>query len=238
MFARNQNGATVVPAIEALEGRRLFSHAPLVGSAALDATGMLNVTGTKKADVIRVLVNASDATKLDVVINGAAAGTFDLSGITNGIRIDGGKGNDDIRVDEINGAVTVNVTMLGGQGNDTLVGGSGNDVLDGANGKDSLSGGAGNDTVSGGNGNDTLAGGDGDDTLHGGNGKDTLSGNDGNDHLFGDNGKDSLHGGLGDDTLNGGRGKDSVAGEGGNDTFSSDDKDKEQLDKESDDLEA
>ncbi len=234
--SKNSKTTSSPVAIEALEERRLFSHAPLLGTAAIDSSGMLNVVGTRKADVIRVLVNATDATKLDVSINGSVAGSFDLSAITNGIHIDGGKGNDDIGVDESNGAVARPLTMLGGQGNDTLVGGSENDSLDGGNGKDSLSGGAGTDTLSGGNGNDTLSGGTGSDTLHGGNGKDILTGEDGNDTLDGGNGKDTLDGGLGDDTLDGSKGKDSVTGGVGIDTFNSNDKPAEQVDKDSDDL--
>jgi hemolysin type calcium-binding protein len=73
-----------------------------------------------------------------------------------GIVVNAGAGNDDIEVIELNGPVTIPVTMLGGAGNDTLVGGSGNDYLDG---------GAGNDTCAGESGSNTLIGGAGTDRL-------------------------------------------------------------------------
>ncbi|MSR12770.1 MAG: hypothetical protein EXR84_13465, partial [Gammaproteobacteria bacterium] len=57
--------------------------------------------------------------------------------------------------------VTVGVTVTSGAGNDLLTGGSGNDSLTGGAGTDSLVGGTGNDTLAGGAGNDVLNGGTG-----------------------------------------------------------------------------
>ena len=57
--------------------------------------------------------------------------------------------------------VTVGVTVTSGAGNDLLTGGSGNDSMTGGAGTDSLVGGTGNDTLAGGAGNDVLNGGTG-----------------------------------------------------------------------------
>jgi Ca2+-binding RTX toxin-like protein len=217
-------------AVETLEGRRMLAAHPL-GTAAIDASGALVVTGTNKNDVIRLELNHADATKLDVTINGNTS-TFDLSAILAGVQVRGRNGHDDMRVD---GAVLLGVHMHGGNGRDTLAGGGGDDTLDGDNGNDDLDGGAGDDRCHGGNGNDHLAGEDGNDDLHGGNGSDDLEGNAGNDDLLGDNGADDLDGGDGDDSLTGGRGSDDCHGGTGVDAFDVDDKDAEADDRDAGD---
>jgi uncharacterized delta-60 repeat protein len=73
----------------------------------------------------------------------------------NTILIAGGDGNDDIKV---NPALTQNVIVFGGAGNDSIKGGAGNDIL---------------------------VGGDGDDLLHGQDGRDLLIGGDGADRIIG-----------------------------------------------------
>lgn len=208
---QSRTHAAISPVLEALEGRRLLS-------ATLGTDGMLDVAGTKTHDVIRVSLNASDATQLDVTVNGTTS-TFDLASVTAGVRVNGGKGNDDIRVDETNGAVSLSFTLLGDKGNDTLVGGSGNDLLDGGVGNDAVLGGAGNDRLLGGKGNDTASGQAGSDELHGDAGKDDLDGDEGDDDLFGGAGKDDVDGGEGHDSLDGGKGKDAVNGGTGRDRF-------------------
>jgi Ca2+-binding RTX toxin-like protein len=162
--------------IETLETRVLFAADP-VGSAAIDG-GTLLVNGTRRSDEIRLTLNASDATRLDVTINGAAPVTFALADITAGVRIDGGNGSDTLFVDA---AVSVPAVLIGGNGKDVLSGGSGDDRLDGGNGVDRLSGGGGSDTLLGGNGADELDGGDGDDALDGGRAKDHVTGGTGTD---------------------------------------------------------
>ena len=97
----------------------------------------------------------------------------------------------------------------GGNGNDALLGTGGEDVLSGGNGNDSLRGLDGHDELSGGNGEDLLFGGMGNDSLFGGNGNDDLFGGAGNDLLSGGNGNDRIVGGAGDDLLTGGNGSDS-----------------------------
>jgi Ca2+-binding RTX toxin-like protein len=178
--------------LEGLEGRTLFAAVPV--ATAVLSNGLLDVSGTKKADDIHVGLNAG-ATQLDVTVNGALLGSFNVSEVTS-IRVDAGKGRDNVVIDA---AVNIDATLLGGHGKDTLVGGSGNDTLDGGRGKDVLSGGAGDDRLDGGRSKDVLSGGAGDDTLVGGNGKDTLDGGDGNDSLTGDRSRDSMTGGAGND---------------------------------------
>lgn len=202
--------------IESLESRRLLSAVGDPRSAVLDDTGRLVVTGSNKPDVIRIALDADDNSKLNVSFNGRAA-QFNLSQITNGVHVATGNGNDRVIVEEDNGALTLDMTILGGNGTDSIVAGSGNDHLEGNNGKDKLWGGGGNDSLFGANGNDDLRG------------------QDGNDELFGGNGKDRVDGGDGDDRLSGGLGKDALFGGAGNDVFSAEDRPGELKDKSAED---
>lgn len=174
-------GHAIAPVLETLEGRRLLSAAPLLGSAELGATGVLDVNGTRRADSIHVSLNAADATKLDVNINGVIS-TFDLA-LVRSVYMSGGNGKDVLTVD---GTVSLTVKIDGGNGNDRLSGGSGNDELHGGKGKDDLDGGAGDDALDGAAGKDNLDGGEGDDDLDGGKGKDTCQGGLGSDSFDGD----------------------------------------------------
>ncbi len=112
-----------------------------------------------------------------------------------GLAIYAGTGNNLIQVSP---AVLMNVTLLGGEGNDTLIGGSGNNLLIGGGGNNLLEGGSGDDVLYGGDqpsqdsqlqlqgglanpgpvapGDDTLIGGGGDDQLYGGPGNNVLIG--------------------------------------------------------------
>ena len=164
------------PTMEGLEGRTLFAVAP---AAAVLTGGMLDVTGTRTSDDIRVALNAGTS-QLDVTANGTLLGSFDLSAVTNGIRVDAGNGKDTVVIDA---AITLDATLLGGNGKDSLTGGAGNDTLDGGKGKDLLVGGAGDDILTGGNGKDTLDGGDGNDGLDGGNSRDAMTGGAGADQF-------------------------------------------------------
>jgi Ca2+-binding RTX toxin-like protein len=234
MFARNKQFASTHrrPAfVEALETRRLLSAAPAVEPSAEISGGELRVVGTKGADVILVGLNATDATKVDVNVNGTVLGSFALSDITSGrVEVHAGKGDDAVRVDESFGLVPFSLVAFGEQGNDTLVGGSANDELHGDQGSDVLYGNDGNDTLEGDQGKDMLAGGFGDDALAGDNGCDTLYGETGADTLRGGNGKDLLDGGDDNDDLDGERGSDSLTGGLGADTFAGSEKDSEVLD--------
>ena len=185
MFGRN---------IESLEGRTLFAAAPAVATI-VEAGGVIDVVGTKKADDIHVRLNGD---LLEVVHNNETVlGSYNASLITL-VRVDGGKGHDNLHVDA---NVLVAAHLTGGVGNDTLVGGGGNDRLMGMQGKDNLSGGEGNDYLDGAQAPDVLSGGAGDDQLLGGHGPDTIDGGDGNDTITGGKGRDALTGGLGADVF-------------------------------------
>src|SRR5262249_27961929 len=85
---------------------------------------------------------------------------------TRMIMMVGGAGNDNLSLDETNGAMPA-ASLFGGDGNDVLTGGSGDDFVDGGTGNDIVFLGAGDDTFqwNPGNGSDTVDGGGGDDTM-------------------------------------------------------------------------
>jgi Ca2+-binding RTX toxin-like protein len=201
------------PSLESLESRRLYAADP-GGTATIDtSTPRLDVEGTRKADQINVDLNTTTG-KIDVVINGAAAGSFDPALITAGIRIDGRAGNDTIVVGS---TITLPVEIRGDKGNDNITGGSGDDTIDAGPGRDTCAGGVGDDSVRGGAGNDSLSGNAGSDDIDGENGNDSCDGGDDSDSVAGGNGRDSLVGSLGDDRLLGGKGRDDCDGNDGDD---------------------
>lgn len=111
-----------------------------------------------------------------------------VSALATGATINGGEGNDRIRVRDGNNFVVGgdgNDRLRGGSGSDTLLGGAGNDRLinplgggwlDGSEGSDTIRGGAGDELISGGTGNDRIHTGGGNDTVDAGEGIDTLDG--------------------------------------------------------------
>jgi Ca2+-binding RTX toxin-like protein len=144
--------------IEALESRQLLSAvpAPVVGApnanhgnGSISVHGRnLMVKGTKGADVITVVPNALDATKLDVTVNGVTK-TLSMTAkkfkqVTK-IKVDAKGGDDVVTVDA---AVTLAAHLIGGNGNDLLTGGGGKDKLIGGSGVNVLTGGAGADKFS------------------------------------------------------------------------------------------
>src|SRR4051794_14898270 len=104
--------------VETLEERRLLSTTPTL------TNGVVDVTGTKGADVITVALNHDDASKLDVTVNGVVTEFDMVQTPVSGVRVDGRRGNDAISVDESNGLLPFGVTLLGGKGADSLTGGS------------------------------------------------------------------------------------------------------------------
>ena len=176
---------------EVLESRRLFAAVPPVATV-VEAGGVVDVTGTKKADDIHVRLNA-DGVTLEVAHNGVLLGSFSSVSL---VRVNAGKGHDNVHVDA---NVLVNTQLTGDKGHDILVGGGGNDMLIGGAGRDQLTGDAGDDNLDGGNGADVLVAGLGNDLLLGGNGKDTLDAGDGDDNITGGNGRDAITGGAGAD---------------------------------------
>jgi len=218
--------------IETLDSRRMLS-------ATLADTGMLSIVGTRRHDRINIALDANDAQKLNVRVNRESY-QFNLSGITSGVSISSGRGNDRINIAETNGAITLDFTINAGAGKDRIItasgddsinagagndrvwAGNGDDVVNGRQGRDVLSGGEGEDQIDGGAGKDDLLGGDDDDVLIGGAGNDRIDGEDGDDCAFGGRGDDKLDGGEGDDDLYGGVDDDTLAGDNGDDLIDGD----------------
>src|SRR2546423_1185374 len=119
--------------VEALEGRRLLSAGP--SPVSLNGSGQLRIKGTNGPDVIVVSLDATDSTKLDVSMNGTVT-QVDVAQVKRSIRIDGRGGNDDIRVDQTNGTISIPLNVDAGPGDDSVVGGSGNDRINGSSGND------------------------------------------------------------------------------------------------------
>lgn len=185
--------------VETLESRTLFAVAPV--PTIVQAGGVIDVVGTKRADDIHVRLSA-DLANLEVAHNSVLLGSYAVGTVAL-VRVDAGKGHDNVHVDA---NVLVATNLNGNVGNDILVGGGGIDTLLGMQGKDSLSGGEGNDQ------------------LDGGVGKDVLTGGAGDDHLLGGNAPDVIDGGAGIDTITGGKGRDALTGGTEADVFIGDDK--------------
>lgn len=165
------------------------------------STGLLTIVGDDQDNIIVVSRNAAG----NILVTNSGVGMLISGGtptVANNalIQIFGRAGNDQLSLNEANGALPT-VQMFGEDGNDTLTGGSGGDLLDGGPGNDTLLGKGGNDTLYGGDGNDTLTGGDADDIVYGGAGNDRIIWSPGDD-------TDVIEGGDGVDTVevNGGNG--------------------------------
>jgi Ca2+-binding RTX toxin-like protein len=139
----------------------------------------LFVFGTRADDKIalRLDVSRSDVLDIDEGDDGSADFQVRLEPVT-AIVVDGGSGDDLVRIDEANGAFTnrIPVTISGGDGNDTLVGGSGAELFLGGSGNDSIDGNGGNDVAGLGAGDDSFVWdpGDGSDTIEGQGGNDAM----------------------------------------------------------------
>ncbi len=138
--------------------------------------------------------------------------------------INAGKGNDWVRIRELDGVPGVVLEVNGQEGADHILAdnvrlGDVRLIADGGEDNDELLGSRERDTLLGGDGDDTIDGADGDDSLRGNAGQDSVQGGAGNDSLFGDDGNDSLRGGDGDDVLDGGINNDHLLGNDGNDTL-------------------
>jgi Ca2+-binding RTX toxin-like protein len=143
------------------------------------SNGTLQVTGNSASDALALRLAPGDpqTLQLDVGDDGTADFAFDRTTFT-AVDVQGGGGDDSIRVDRSNGVFTDEaITLDGGSGNDTLLGGDGNDTLIGGAGNDTVDGDRGNDTAVLGSGNDrfTWDPGEGSDTIEGGDGTDTLA---------------------------------------------------------------
>jgi Ca2+-binding RTX toxin-like protein len=151
----------------------------LAASTAQVSNGTLQVTGTGASDALALRLAPGDPQTLQVDVgdDGTPDFAFDRARFT-AVNVQGGGGDDSLRIDQVNGTFTDEaVTLDGGAGNDTLTGGDGADVLIGGSGNDIVDGRRGNDTASLGSGADrfTWDPGDGSDVIDGGDGSDTLA---------------------------------------------------------------
>jgi Ca2+-binding RTX toxin-like protein len=140
----------------------------------------LTITGTGGSDRLALRLRAGDPRQLQVDVgdDGSAEFTVRRHRFDN-IVINAGDGNDQVRIDEANGAFTTTTpTQINGQaGDDTLLGGSGGEALNGGDGNDVVDGNAGADLITLGSGDDRFVwdAGDGSDVIDGGNGHDTMA---------------------------------------------------------------
>jgi Ca2+-binding RTX toxin-like protein len=159
--------------------------------------GELEVVGSNGDDRLALRLQAGNPAVLQVDVgdDGSAEFSFPRAEIAR-LLVDGGNGDDSLRIDESNGIFTdaIPTTIDGGNGNDRLVGGSGAVTLRGGNGDDVLAGGAGAETLLGGNGDDSIDGNKGNDVAVMGNGDDTFvwDPGDGSDVVEGQNGTDRM----------------------------------------------
>ena len=150
-------------------------------SSAIGLNGKtLIVKGTRASDklALRLRAGAPDKLEVDVGDNGSADFTIPRNKI-NRIRVKAGGGDDQVRIDDANGAFTNTIpTRIDGQGgNDTLRGGLGAEKLNGNAGNDVIDGNGGNDVSNLGAGDDRFVWdpGDGSDTVEGRKGVDTMT---------------------------------------------------------------
>jgi Ca2+-binding RTX toxin-like protein len=161
------------------------------------AGGVLSIEGGNRGDRIAVGLRAGDPAVIQVDIgdDGVADLAFPRADVS-AIDLEGGNGDDSLRVDESNGVFTdtIPTTLDGGNGNDRVVGGAGQVTLRGGNGDDDLIGGNGAERIAGGNGNDSVDGNRGNDVAALGNGDDTFTWDpgDGSDTIDGQNGSDTM----------------------------------------------
>lgn len=207
--------------IQSLESREVMNF------SALSAGGYAYITGTDRAETIRV---ADTGTTIQVSISGIGSKAYSKSAVRC-VVIDARGGND-----TVSNGTAISSIIKGGEGSDRIYGGANRDTIYGGNGtfvgdvnghdviygggeNDLIYGEAGNDAVFGDAGNDYLYGGTGNDALTGGKDDDALFGEAGNDILRGEAGTDYLSGGDNDDVLLGGVGVDRMFGGGGTDKF-------------------
>jgi Ca2+-binding RTX toxin-like protein len=171
---------------------------PAVTATFSAAQGVLTVIGDAQDNTVAVSRNAAGSILVDSGAVKVLGGSATVAN-TKLIQLFGQDGNDNLSLNETNGAMP-NANIFGGTGNDTITGGSGNDQLFGESG------------------NDILLGKGGADLLFGGDGRDVLTGGTGNDQVFGQSGDDRMvwNPGDGSDLNEGGPGNDTVEVNGGN----------------------
>ncbi|HEX6723937.1 MAG TPA: calcium-binding protein [Gaiella sp.] len=141
--------------------------------------GVLTIEGTDAGDRIALRLAAGDSGVLQVDVGDDGTADFSVARAEIGaIVVNGGDGDDLVRIDDRNGAVNAGTptTIRGGDGDDTLAGGSGNETLRGGDGNDAVDGNGGTDVGLLGDGDDTFVWdpGDGSDVVEGQDGHDTM----------------------------------------------------------------
>ena len=192
------------PVLEACEPRLLLSASVFSGGA------WLLYGDTNPGDLDDVIVVRQDpqhADQVEAVVNGDPVASLPRWWV-GWFYVEGGEGDDEIRIELPGPGWVPGATVYGGSGNDTIVTGGGHDVI---------FGGPGDDVIDSGSGNDTVYGQGGDDVITGGGGYDVLLGGAGNDVIDGGGEADVLYGGGGDDQLVGGEGADVLLGQAGTD---------------------
>lgn len=173
----------LVAALAALLGPAGAAHAAVTATV---SGGTLRVTGGGAGERIALRAASGGRIQVDVGDNGSPNFAFLRSRFTK-IVVNGGGGNDRLRINEAGGAFTntEKTTFNGGPGADQLIGGRFGETLNGNDGNDTADGNAGNDKVALGAGDDALTwnAGDGADQVGGSTGLDvvTLSGTSGTD---------------------------------------------------------
>jgi Ca2+-binding RTX toxin-like protein len=176
---RRLAGATLAAGL--LAGALGLTAAQADASSAIGLKGKtLIVKGTAASDklALRLRAGAPDKLEVDVGDNGSADVTIARNKVKR-IRVKAGRGDDQVRIDDANGAFTNTIpTRIDGQaGNDTLRGGLGAEKLNGNGGADVIDGNGDNDVANLGAGDDRFIWdpGDGSDTVEGRNGVDTMT---------------------------------------------------------------
>jgi Ca2+-binding RTX toxin-like protein len=162
-------------AVIATAGPAVLFTAPANAAPTITFTaGVLTINGD--AGNNGLVVGQTPAPDHIVTLNGTPVlgGTVPVTSVQV-VSINGGAGDDTLKLDETNGQMPAGI-LDGGPGNNTLIGGSKADTLIGGSGIDRAIGGPGDDTVSLGGGSDqfTWNPGDGSDHVDGGAGTDTL----------------------------------------------------------------
>jgi Ca2+-binding RTX toxin-like protein len=139
--------------------------------------GTLVVLGTNANDRLALRLQAGNPKKLEIDFDddGSADVRVNRKRIDR-IRIKALGGSDQVRIDDVNGAIRIPTRIDGGRGDDTLLGG---------HGRERFHGGPGNDTIDGNRGADTADLGAGDDRFiwDPGDGSDAVDGRLGHDAL-------------------------------------------------------
>ena len=156
--------------------------------AKLTHDGTLEVNGGHRANALALRLGDRTQVQVDVGDDGSADFTFPRIDL-RAIEVNMGSGNDQVRVDDTNGAFTDSIptTIAGGAGDDSLIGGAGAETLLGGDGNDTIDGGKGNDTAYLGDGNDVFS-------WDPGEGSDVIDGQAGSDRML-------FNGGAGADTV-------------------------------------